>query len=133
MAEPVIKDIALTVDGDVSVASNGDLDIVRDEDAVAQEIAFRLKTFQGDWVLEPACGADLELLIGMPNSPDTGAQMESQITRALIHDGFLLGELTTVRAVPINREQLAGIVIVEYGDRSLTNTVTLDLKEGILS
>jgi hypothetical protein len=131
MASTNLIDLWMEDDGEPQVGVNGDILIARDSDVVAQEITFRLKTTRGDWVLEPECGADLETLIGQPNSPQTGARMEALITHALTHDGFLLGELKNVRAVPINRETLAGLVTVEYGQFTFTRTVELDLREGL--
>src|SRR6266566_8343359 len=92
--------------GDLIIAYNGDLLVARNEDVVANEIVFRLKTVRGDWILEPDCGADLETVIGLPNSPKTGAQIEALVGRALTHDGFLNGEIEILRAVPVNRNEI---------------------------
>lgn len=127
-----LLDLATTDDGDLQVAYNGDLLVVRNEDVVAQELQWRLKTVRGDWILEPDCGADLETLIGKPNSPQTGALMESLVSRALTHDGYLGGEIQTLRAVPVNRNQITCIITIQYGDISFTETVDIDLKEGII-
>jgi phage baseplate assembly protein W len=127
-----LLDLAMTDDGDLMISAGGDLKVARDSEVVAQEVSFRLRTVRGDWQLKPDCGADLELLIGQPNSPQTGAQMEAQIARALTHDGFLGGELKTIRAVPVNRDTIVGIVQIELGDQLINQTVELDLREGIL-
>src|SRR5262245_9353199 len=116
MAATNLLDLWMTDDGDIRVGVNGDLLVARDSDVVAQAGAFRLKTARGDWILEPDCGADLELLIGRANSPETGAEMEAQIARALTHDGFLNGEIRSIRAVPVNRQTLAALITVEYGE-----------------
>lgn len=129
---PQLRDVALNAVGDISVGYNGDLAIVRDEEAVARVMAFRLKTHRGDFVPEPQCGANLEDLIGQPNSPETGSRLEEQITEALTHDGFLGSELTQVTAVPISRHQLAAVIQVEYEDVILHEEVVLDLQEGVL-
>lgn len=127
-----LLDLATDDGGDIQVGYNGDILIVRNEDVVAQEIQWRLKTVRGDWILEPECGADLETLIGQPNSPKTGALMESLISRALTHDGFLNGEIEILRAVPVNREEIVGVISIRYGDTLFTETITVDLKEGVL-
>jgi hypothetical protein len=126
-----LLDLYIDDQGEIAPGSNGDILIERDSDVVAKEILWRIKTTRGDWVLQPQCGADLELLIGEPNSPETGAVAEAQVSRALTHDGFLLGELRDVRAVPVNRDQIAILISVEYGEDAFTLPVTLDLKEGV--
>jgi phage baseplate assembly protein W len=128
-----LLDLFADGDGDIAISAGGDLKVVRESEVVAQEVIFRLKTVRGDWQLKPDCGADLELLIGQPNSPQTGARMEAQIARALTHDGFLGGELKTIRAVPVNRDQILGLVQIELGDQIINQTVELDLREGLLS
>jgi phage baseplate assembly protein W len=129
---PQLLDLFTDDDGDLQVGGNGDLLVARDADVVAQEMTWRLKTTQGDWMLIPSCGADLEQLIGEPNAPKTGALMEALISRALTYDGFLRGEIREIRAVPVNRETLVGLVTITYGEETFTKTVTLDLKQGIL-
>ena len=128
-----LLDIKTDDDGDIQIAANGDIDIVRNEDVVAQEVLWRMKTVRGDWILQPDCGADLETLVGQPNSPQTGSLMESLISRALTHDGFLGGEIEILRAVPVNRDEIVGIVSIQYGDVSFTQKISVNLKEGILS
>lgn len=131
MPEP-LKDLFLDDNGDLAIGANGDLLVSRDSDVVIQELSFRLKTTQGDWLLEPACGADLEFLVGEPNAPETGATMEGMVYRAATHDGFLRGEIVELRAVPINRDTLVCLLTLDYGTETLTHTVTLDLKAGVL-
>lgn len=91
-----------------------------------------MKTVRGDWILEPDCGCDMETLIGLANTPKTGAQAESLVGRGLTHDGFLNGEIEILRAVPVNRNEIVMVVSVRYGDVLFTNTVTIDLREGII-
>jgi hypothetical protein len=132
MPSTELLDIATDDGGDIQIGYNGDILVVRNEDVVSQEIQWRLKTVRGDWILEPDCGADLETLIGQPNSPKTGSQMESLIGRALTHDGFLNGEIEILRAVPVNREEIVGVISIRYGENMFTETVTIDLKEGVI-
>ena len=130
MADTNLLDLWADEDGELVIAPNGDLLVARDSDVIAQEVRFRLKTTRGDWVLQPESGANLEELIGQPNSPETGARMEALISRALTHDGFLIGEIENIRAVPVNKDELVGMVTIEYGDETFTVPVELDLKQG---
>lgn len=132
MAQLNLLDLATDSAGELQVGHNGDLLVARDADVVAAEVLFRLKTAQGDWVLKPHCGANLEGLIGEPNSPDTAARMQSQIHEALTHDGFLMTELREIRVVPLNRDQLCAFITIEYGDDPFTLPIVLDLRLGVL-
>jgi hypothetical protein len=132
MADSSLLDLATDEKGEIQVGHNGDLLVARDMDVVIQEVLWRLKTVQGDWVLMPDCGANLELLIGEPNTPATAARLEAQIYQALTHDGFLTHELEDLRVVPLNRDQLAAFLTLRYGDDPFTLPIVLDLKEGVL-
>lgn len=129
---PILKDLALDENGELAVGYNGDLLVVRNSQVVLQELRWRLKTQKGDWALEPSCGADLELLIGEPNTPETGEQMRFQMEEALTHDGFIVGELRELLVTPINRDTLQGTVILDTDTNQAEQiTVTLDLREGV--
>jgi hypothetical protein len=132
MANYPLLDLFTTEAGDLQVGYNGDLLVARDSDVVEQEVLWRVKTTQGDWVLEPQCGANLEDLIGLPQVEATGHRLEDQLREALTHDGFLSSELREVLAVPVNRDTLVGYLRVEYGAEEFDVQVTLDLREGIL-
>ena len=118
--------------GEIAIGANGDLLIARDDDVLEQEALWRLNTVKGDWILVPECGADLELLIGEPNTPATGARAEDQISEALTNDGFFSGRLLGVKVAPLNQEQLVAIVELEGIDADFAVTTVLDLKEGLL-
>ena len=132
MADLNLLDLATDEKGEIQVGYNGDLLVARDADAVIQEILWRLKTTQGDWVLKPSCGANLEFAIGLPNDAATAGQIESQVYQALTHDGFLTNELEDLRVVPINRDQVAIFITARYGDDPFTLPIVLDLQEGVL-
>ena len=125
-------DIAIDVIGEISIGVNGDIEIARDEEVMEDTIIWRTKTYKGDWVLEPQDGASLEDLIGEPNIPKTAGDMEEKIVEALTNDGLLSAELKEVQVVPISRQELLGLITVEFGNQLFSITVSLDLKEGIL-
>jgi hypothetical protein len=127
-----LLDLDTTADGDIQIGYNGDLLVCRNEEVVGQEVLWRAKTVRGDWILEPDCGADLETLIGLPNTPETGAQAEALLSRALTHDGFVHGEVGFLRAVPVNRDEIALVVNIDYGENNFTEIIPIDLKEGVI-
>lgn len=126
-------DLDFTPEGDLSLGFNGDLLVARDAEVVQQEVLFRLKTVKGDWILEPRCGADLELRIGDPNNQTTALRIRDQVEEALTHDGYLRGELLDILVVPLNPQELAIYVLLDLeGDEATIVSATLDLKQGLL-
>ena len=68
-------DLALTDDGDLQLADNGDVAInAHRYSAALQEIYMRMRTERGDFVLYDWFGSDLYKLWGLPNAPKTGAK-----------------------------------------------------------
>lgn len=127
-----IKDIALNADNDIEIGYNGDLKVCRDMDVLVQDVLFRLKTVQGDWVLEPECGADLETMLGQPNTRVTGTVIERMVWRALTHDGVLDGIVRDVRVVPINTEQVEILITLGVDEERVTVMQAVDLTAGLI-
>lgn len=126
-------DIKMTVDGDLVVNEDGDLDLVYGDDQVAQEVLFRLKTTKGDWTLSPYCGASLEDFIGQPNTPLTHALIENQVIEAITRNNLVL--IPNVRAVPVGENEV--FILVEFGsieddDRIIQIQNSLDLRKGLV-
>ena len=132
MPNPVPLDLWADVEGEIAVGANGDIRICRGAEVISQEVTWRLKTVVGDWMLVPQCGASLEELIGMPNTASTAALMEAKIRDALTHDGFLTAELRGVTVVPLNKQQLLGIIDIEYDDENFTVSFSVDPKQGVI-
>jgi len=97
-------DLRITEDGDL-VIENGDLALVSGPEATAQNVMCRLKSADPEWYLEQI-GANLEDLLGMPNTPETAAYGEELIRRALFADDLISPEDLYVQAVPIDRQTL---------------------------
>jgi hypothetical protein len=126
----ISKDIKLTEDGDLELGYDGDLAVVVDDDVLVQNIIFRLKTYKGDYVLEPDCGASLEELIGEPNTTVLGTKAEQMVTEALTHDGFLDTSQFRVSAVPLSQTKLGLILDVQGQRGTFTVGAELDLLAG---
>lgn len=127
-----LLDLFTDENGEISVAANGDLLVARDDDVLVAEALWRAKTCKGDWVLVPECGADLELLIGEPNTRDTGAQLEAQLSEALTNDGFFTGRLNGVRATPLNKDTIVASIDIDGIEANFSVQVPLNLQEGVL-
>lgn len=126
----ILSDIHMTTEGEPEIAGNGDFKIVQSTDAYLESIFFRLQTVAGDFLLEPECGASLEQAIGEPNSPETATLVESLITRALTHDGFLSQSQLKIQVIPLDYNLLGAFVTAYIDGESTTLAVSLDLKEG---
>jgi hypothetical protein len=125
------KDLALTLDGDIKIGPTGDLDLVRGDFSLRDQIIFRLKTQRGDWLLFPECGADLEAVIGLQNSPDTGALIEDSARYALLHDGFIAeSDIQLINAVPLSENEIVLFLTVNGEEGNLEFQIPLDLREG---
>ena len=105
-------------DGDIKIDSTGDIGLTedswRDE---AQQVYIRCMTDVGDFRLYPALGADLNRLIGMPQSESTGDYGIALIKSALDREGRFTGKVIEVKAVPTGPQTIRFDIYV------ITNTV----------
>lgn len=97
-------DIAITKDGDL-IIKDGDFDVVLNADCTAQGAYCRLKSSDPEWYQE-AIAANLEDILGKPNSKETGAEGERLIRAALLADDLISAEDLYVQAIPVDRETL---------------------------
>lgn len=99
-----IHDLALTADGN--------LDIVRDAEAIGQHARQRVMTFQGEWFIDTTCGVPwLDQIMGRQFDP---ALSESVIKKELIEtdgvtaiEAFSLSFNRTLRGLNVTRATLA--------------------------
>jgi hypothetical protein len=128
----MLKDVHLNTDGDIEIGYDGDLALSTGDDVIVDNILFRLKTYKGDFELEPECGTPLEDVIGYPNIPDTGAVVEDMVTNALTHDGFLSINEINVRVSPLSATKLLVMVTYHSTEHDYAITASLDITTGIL-
>jgi hypothetical protein len=84
----------------------------------------------GDYPLEPECGANLESLVGEPNTAETGRKAEGLVIRALTHDGFLNPLALEVEAVPTSETEITTVVSLPSEHSGVLIAASVDLKEG---
>lgn len=119
--------------GDLKLGGHGDLKLADSEEDVLQSIKFRLQTVIGDYLLQPGCGSSLELLIGEPNTRQTGTMAENLVNNALVNDGFLSSADCKVQAAYVNDNAIAILVRVELPyERVVLSSHVLDLREGVV-
>jgi len=127
------KDVYITETGEIELGPDGDLRTVEYSDDVAQSAFFRCKTVEGDFVLQPLCGASLESLIGEVNDETTGGLMASMIEDALIHDGFLDEGDLEITTFPISPTVIMAVVNIKTDGEPVQYAINLDLREGLVT
>ena len=76
-------DIAMTLDGDLKVADNGDLEISSGTDWLIQEINKVVRTTNPLWKTHPTIGAGVGEFIGRQNTKDVADELAGKIKDSL--------------------------------------------------
>lgn len=78
--QPAFQDIQLTVEGDLDL-STGDLVVMHDLDAVAQDLLVRLQFFYGEWFMDTTQGIPYyqNILVKNPNQNQVRGIFEDTI------------------------------------------------------
>jgi hypothetical protein len=126
-------DIQVTPSGDMQLAANGDFLIANGSIVLKQDIAFRMRTDQGDFIPHPDIGAGLTELIGEPNTRETTKNGESMITHSLVYDGMVSSVDLSVRGVPISLDSVVYYVFVNTsaGQLNVTPEVVFNMMSGL--
>jgi hypothetical protein len=124
------NDLYFTNDGDLAVATNGDIAVtITEQEFVKQQAQTRLATEQGDFVSYPNLGANLQTLIGLPNTQNTARVGQQLIERAISYDGLLPRGRATVEATPTAPDTIVFNVSIPIGNRqSVQLTLTQILR-----
>lgn len=124
------KDLHLNSAGDLELGRNGDLACSYDDDVTADGIIFRLKTYAGDYDLEPGCGASLEDFIGQPNTAAVGEQIRARAFRALTHDRFIDPQDLELDVAPLDASTVVLVMSVKGIRGTFSVISSLDLLTG---
>jgi hypothetical protein len=124
------SDLKITYDGDL-VVEDGDIALVHNAECTAQGVFCRLKSSDPEWYGE-LIAANLEDLLGKPNTRETGQLGEEMIREALKIDGLIDNTDLYVQAVPIDKATV--VFFVFFKPPNLTEPlgfeVTLNLSLG---
>ncbi len=128
-------DIAVTPSGDLNIGSDGDFSLTSASGVLKQDITFRLRTNFNEFEPHPDIGADLDELIGEPNTRNIAKYGESKIIHSLTHDAMVRNMDLYVRAVPISLEKIVYYVFVNDGTEQLNVTpdVIFDMINGTVN
>lgn len=130
---PGMRDIGLSLDGDLMFDDNGDVATVSGDDWVVHEINKRIRTSNPGWVLHPSVGAGIEDFVGRPSTKSLGLQIEHAVRRSLTVDGFLLPGAIVVQAVPTSLTSISVFVTVTApGGQSVVTNAIFDVRNGIV-
>lgn len=102
-----MSDLYFTLTGDIIVNGNKDLAMTNSplqEDI--QQVYLRLMTEPGDFYIYPQLGADLSLLYGMPQTPETGEYGKRIIRNALQKEGIFRGRNIKIDAIPTGKDTI---------------------------
>lgn len=112
-------DLYLTEEGDLAVSNHGDLGLTETPwRHFSQQAYIRIMTQIGDFVVYPTLGADLETMIGMPQSQSTAEYGKSLILNALTRDGVLSSFPIEIVAIPTTLQTIQFDIYMTVGSRS---------------
>lgn len=126
-------DLQVTPSGDITLDVNKDLQVTTGSGVLKQDIAFRVRTAYDDFGPHPDMGADIQELIGEPNTRDIARQGESKIIHSLTNDGMIRNIDLYVKSVPIALEKIVYYVFVNNGtvQINVTPDIIFDMMNGI--
>lgn len=124
-----MSDLYFSQNGDLAISADGDLAMVSDPwRSHSQQAYIRLKTAIGDYLLYPGLGADLQRLIGQPQTEATGELGRSLVMQALTKDSVLSSFPIDVKAIPVAYQSIRFDVYLTAGNRTeLVLSVLQDL------
>jgi phage baseplate assembly protein W len=121
-------DLSITDNGDLQVASSGDLAITTHKySADLQQTFMIVRTERGDFIPYPTFGSNLYKLWGLPNTPQTGNRGMAELSTAITTDGRLANANVQIKAIPTAANAIRFDVDIQFG-RSQTHIITLEQK-----
>ena len=99
-------------DGDLVTGENGDLKAASPKESFKQVINNRIKTNDPEWFIHPNIGANLEDLIGEPNTKDTAKKGVKKIKQSLSYDGFIPYDAISIRPVPADARSIINFTTI---------------------
>jgi hypothetical protein len=124
-----MSDLYFDLSGDLKVSPNSDIALTQSRSqSDIQQIYIRLMTQPGDFYSYPQLGCNLDMLYGMPQSPETGELGKRIIKQSLSREGVFAGRNISINAVPTSRTSIRFDVHIENnGIEPVTISVTQDL------
>ena len=126
-------DIEVSPSGDLVIDSDKDLKLAKPSGVLKQDIAFRARTEDLDFEPHPHVGADLQSLVGEPNTREAAEEAEDKLFKSLTKDGRIMQNDARIKAVPINRDEIVLYTFINSSnyDSKLFTTAVLNYTDGI--
>lgn len=126
-------DIEVSPSGDLVIDSDMDLKLAKPSGVLKQDIAFRARTEDLDFEPHPHIGADLQSLVGEPNTKESALSAEDKLLRSLTKDGRIIANDVSIKAVPINNDEIVLYTFINSSnyDSKLFTTAVLNYTNGI--
>lgn len=106
MAQYYARDIKVGPDGDLSVNSQGDLEMAASPESLKQALKFLVSTDYGEVDVVPSFGANLGSLVGSEDLNQVLDQVPLLIRDALARHGVAQNQDVTIHAIPIAEDQI---------------------------
>lgn len=114
-----MSDFYLNDLGDINITSNGDIALCETPwRNYSQQAYLRIMTELGDFTMYPGLGANLESLMGMPNTPRTGEIGKNLILDALNRESAFAGLTLDVKAIPVSLDAIRFDIYITAGSRT---------------
>ncbi len=114
-----MPDCYISDEGDIQVSTTGDIALTdtnwRD---YGQQAFIILMTPITDFTMYPTLGTELESIIGMPQTEETGQYGSELIRAALTRNGKFNGIPVVVKAIPTSLQSIRFDIYVTVGSRS---------------
>ena len=126
-------DIEFTDDGDLKLDTfEKDFNVVSENDYISQQVKVRVKSVNPDWFFDDL-GADMEQLLGMPNTKDTAQKGISLIRNCLTYDRFLTNDDVYIKPMPLDVDNVSFFLFIKtpFSDKPLSFEVAVALSAGI--
>jgi hypothetical protein len=123
-------DLFLSPDGDL-VISGSDFKLAEGDEFLLQSARNRIKSIKKDWFYDNI-GADMEEILGEPNTREVSEVGKGKIIEALTCDGLFSSDEIYIKAAPTSRNAILYIVVLKTKSGSpIVLNVTLDLAKGV--
>ena len=135
MAQYTEIDILVDASGDLVLDSGKNFKFASARETLQQDIMFRARTEYNDFEPHPDVGADLQALLGEPNSRESAVLGERKLFTSLTKDGRIIPQDLRVKAVPISMSRIAIYTFVNSSndDVNVFTAAVLDYENGILN
>lgn len=126
-------DIELTDDGDLNLDFfNKEFTVVSENDYISQQVKIRVKTVNSDWFFDDL-GADMEQLLGQPNTIGTAEKGISLIRNCLTYDNFLTNDDIYIKPMPTDVDNVSFFLFIKtpFTEKPLSFEIAVALSAGV--